>query len=125
MIIEIPKCVLDLFVPGDARKGLMAGHIEEVSEVIQGANLPMIRMLVGNAPIALQIVPFAGLEHAQNLDTLETSRDVPRAKVGFVAQQSAPGLDAFGKLLRAHIQESSYRLGRPLQSVAAPPSVGR
>ena len=75
----------------------------------------MIRMLVGNAPIVLQIVPFAGLEHAQNLDTLETSRDIPRAKVGFVARQSAPGLDAFGKKLRAHIQRKSYKLGRPLR----------
>ena len=103
----------------------MARHIEEVSKVVQGANLPMIRMLVGNAPIGLQIVPFAGLEHAQNLDTLETPRDIPRAKVGFVARQSAPGLDSFGKNLKGNIQGNAYRLGRPLQSVAAPPSVGR
>lgn len=103
----------------------MARHIEEVSEVIQRANLPMIRMLVGNAPIGLQIVPFAGLEHAQNLDTLETSRDIPRAKVGFAARESVPGFDAFGENLREKIQGNSYRLGRPLQSVAAPPSVGR
>ena len=61
----------------------------------------MMRMLVGNAPIALQIVPFAGLEHAQNLDTLKTTRDIPRAKVGFVARQSAPSLHAFGKKVRA------------------------
>ena len=75
----------------------MARHIEEVSKVVQRANFPNIRILVGNAPLALQIVPFAGLEHAQNLDTLETSRDIPRAKVGFVARLSAPGLDAVGK----------------------------
>ena len=103
----------------------MARHIEEVSEVVQRANLPMIRMLVGNVPMALQIVPLAGLEHAQNFDTFETSRDISRAKVGFVGRQSAPGLDAFGEKLRAHLQGDSYKLGRPLQSVAAPPSAGR
>ena len=72
----------------------MARHIEEVSEVVQRANLPTVRLLVVNKPIALQIVPFAGLKHAQNLDTLETSRDIPRAEVGFVARKSAPGLNA-------------------------------
>ena len=34
--------------------------------IVRGANLPMILTLVGNTPTALQIVQFAGLEHAQN-----------------------------------------------------------
>ena len=34
--------------------------------IVQHANVPMILTLVGNTPTALQIVPFAGLEHAQN-----------------------------------------------------------
>ena len=35
-------------------------------EIVQHAKLPMILMLAGNKPTALQIVPFAGLEHAQS-----------------------------------------------------------
>ncbi len=126
MIIEIAKCVLDLFVPGDARKGLVARHVEEVSKVIQRANLPVRRLLVHNpSHIALQIVPFAGLEHAQNFDTLKTSRDIPRAKVGFVAKWSAPVSRHSERKSGTQYLGHSYRLGRPLQSVAAPPSVRR
>ena len=75
MIVEIAKCVLDLFVLGNARKSSVARHVEEISKVIQRANLPMIRMSVRDqAYIALRIVSIAGLEHAQDLDTLKTSR---------------------------------------------------
>ena len=38
--------------------------------IVQHATLPMMLMSVGNAPAALQIVPFAGLEHARHFHRL-------------------------------------------------------
>ncbi|KAI6768400.1 hypothetical protein HG531_010589 [Fusarium graminearum] len=58
-------CVLNLLVGSDALESLVTLHLEEVSEVVERADLPL-----------------ASLHDAENLDGSEAARDIERTEVG-------------------------------------------